>query len=57
MMIPKHERAAGEGIRRLPRIPRATAKRADRAFGERRRRSIEAVLRQLRRDSERRAAR
>ena len=50
MRIPKHERASDNGRRRMPVIPRSTPRRPDRAFGERRRRSIEAVLQQLRRD-------
>jgi hypothetical protein len=57
MTIPKHERAVGDGGRRTPRVAQATAKPPDPAFGQRRRRSIEAVLQRLRRDSERRAAR
>jgi hypothetical protein len=43
MTIPKHERAVGDGGRRTPRVAQATAKPPDPAFGQRRRRSIEAA--------------
>jgi hypothetical protein len=57
MTIPPRERTSVDASRRTRLIPGSTASRQDHAFADPRRRSIAAVLQQLRRDTERRAAR